>query len=229
MADDEPESPLPLPKGSYNINFDELDETTNPFATRKRLESSPDRDNKNNSSFNPFETKSKLPSTPTESNVNCENDPFQPKSELSSSPSGDMDNEMNPFQARSKIGTSPQKEVDNIEDPFISRSQLASSPPKDVNLENPFKTVSKLAGSPPKQTESVLNDKVVSSDADNNGEGYAINRKESQSVSDKGVKDRTECIRTPPLPSDDAGDDGQGEKVQDGGAEVEENVPKSKP
>ena len=31
------ESPLPVPKGSYNFDFDNLDENVNPFQTRSKV------------------------------------------------------------------------------------------------------------------------------------------------------------------------------------------------
>ena len=210
MADDEPVSPgsPPLPRGTYNINFDELDENTNPFVSHKRLDNSPDRD-KNNSNINPFQTKSKLPSTPTDT-VNSEENPFQTRSKLSSSPTRETDiNEINPFKTKSKLGTSPPKGVtDSEEDPFTTKSKLGSSPPRESVLSD--------------------NDKLAANEADNNGASYS---EIAESHSDKGLGagDRSEVIPTPPLPSDDAGEDSQGEKVQDGGADVVEKVPKSKP
>ncbi len=34
---EEPQSPLPVSKGSYNIDFDNLDENINPFQTRSKV------------------------------------------------------------------------------------------------------------------------------------------------------------------------------------------------
>ena len=218
MADDEPGSTgsPPLPRGTYTFNFDEVDENTNPFEPRKRMNNSPERD-KNNSSANPFQTKSKVASSPID--IGQEN-AFQTKSKLGSSPNGSY-NEQNPFKTISKLGNSPQKELDSEEDPFKTKSKLGTSPQKLDNEEDPSKTKSKLGTSG--QTESVITDNTNQSNTETAEEPHTeIN------AGDQRLKDRQEVVQTPPLPADDAGDDSQGEKVQDGGADVE-RVPKSKP
>ncbi|KAJ8316918.1 hypothetical protein KUTeg_004822 [Tegillarca granosa] len=40
-AEGEPSSPIPIPRGSYNINFDEIDENTNPFVGKSKIQNSP--------------------------------------------------------------------------------------------------------------------------------------------------------------------------------------------
>ena len=146
----------PLPRGAYNFNFDDIDENSNPFESRKRIDSSPDRDT-NNSNFNPFQTKTKMASSPVDI---IEQNPFQTKTKMASSPVNII--EENPFQTKSKVASSPPKDFDNEEDPFQSKSKVASSPPKDFdNEENPFQSKSKVASSPlnernPLKTKSKL-------------------------------------------------------------------------
>lgn len=40
-SEGEPSSPIPIPRGSYNINFDEIDENTNPFVGKSKIPNSP--------------------------------------------------------------------------------------------------------------------------------------------------------------------------------------------
>ncbi|KAK3592475.1 hypothetical protein CHS0354_008284 [Potamilus streckersoni] len=64
MEDDGEISP-PLPKGTYNFNFDEFDENTNPFESKKRLDISPTRScDGNDGSLNPFKSRSNFARSP---------------------------------------------------------------------------------------------------------------------------------------------------------------------
>ncbi|XP_012938234.1 transforming acidic coiled-coil-containing protein 1 [Aplysia californica] len=106
MADDNetaPSSP-PLPKrGAYSIDFDALDEMSDPFAPKKALGSSP-----------PIKAAAPI----SYDNLDDIDDPFKPRSALSNSPGG------------SKADPPPPaNESDNMEDPFKSKSKVASSPP----------------------------------------------------------------------------------------------------
>lgn len=168
--EDRPESP-PLPRGSYNINFDELDDTIDPFKPRGGLSLSP-----RNEISNPFQTKSKLPSSPpiqpsgnnqnlaSEENVE-EVDPFKSGNKLGRSPPDqesfpdlnnqhissqpiDIDPDVNPFQTKTKLGHSPPA-VTEEENPFQTKNKLGYSPPVTTEEENPFQTRSKLSSSPP--------------------------------------------------------------------------------
>ncbi|KAL3864662.1 hypothetical protein ACJMK2_006326 [Sinanodonta woodiana] len=72
MEDDGENSP-PIPKGTYNFNFDEFDENTNPFQPKKRLDVSPTRNSDgNDASLNPFKSRSNFSRSPprTDSNKN---------------------------------------------------------------------------------------------------------------------------------------------------------------
>ncbi|XP_069140133.1 transforming acidic coiled-coil-containing protein 3-like isoform X2 [Argopecten irradians] len=83
--DDDRHSPIPIPRGSYNLNFDELDENTNPFQTKSIVGQSPPV----GGNIDPFQTESKMGhSPPTNSNNNIYDveDPFKSKSKISSSP-----------------------------------------------------------------------------------------------------------------------------------------------
>lgn len=64
----EPESPIPIPKASYAIDWDNFDENTNPFQSRNRLGSSPPRDGIGKTipgeDFNPFKPSRKLAQSP---------------------------------------------------------------------------------------------------------------------------------------------------------------------
>ncbi|XP_033756788.1 transforming acidic coiled-coil-containing protein 2-like isoform X2 [Pecten maximus] len=83
--EEERHSPIPIPRGSYNLNFDEIDENTNPFATKSVVGQSPPV----GGNTNPFQTVAKMGhSPPTNSNNNIYNieDPFKSKNTLSSSP-----------------------------------------------------------------------------------------------------------------------------------------------
>jgi len=83
MEESDQHSPIPIPKGSYNLNFDDLDENTNPFQTQSKIGNSPTKDTEN-----PFQTQTKLSSSPSESNNNIygAEDPFKSKNTLSSTP-----------------------------------------------------------------------------------------------------------------------------------------------
>jgi hypothetical protein len=61
MGDESP----PLPRGSYNFNFDDFDENTNPFETKTSIKVLD-----NDSSSDPFKPSKALSQSPTTSNNN---------------------------------------------------------------------------------------------------------------------------------------------------------------
>ena len=81
--DDDGSSSPPLPRGTYNFNFDDLDDNIDPFKPGRGLLNSPDKE----MNINPFESKSKLSSSPPIRNH--------------------MKEDVNPFQTKSKLGQSP--------------------------------------------------------------------------------------------------------------------------
>ncbi|XP_023932122.1 transforming acidic coiled-coil-containing protein 2 isoform X2 [Lingula anatina] len=169
MNDTGETSPIPIPKGSYNYNFDDFDENTDPFACKKGLAMSPPKTggdaifNSGNEgvddNIDPFKTKSKMKMSPPKGGDFDENiNPFQTKSKVAMSPPkhDDFDENMDPFKTKSNMAQSPPKTGDFGEDidPFQTKSKVAMSPPKhddfDENID-PFKTKSKMANSPPKE------------------------------------------------------------------------------
>lgn len=100
----------PLPRGSYDINFDEFDENTNPFQTSNKLAMSP------------------MPARKNQPTAGADGDnPFQSKSKLGRSPPG--------TPAPDSLLTPPPEEAgadvhfdDNV-DPFATRNALQNSPP----------------------------------------------------------------------------------------------------
>ena len=113
MADEEitPPSP-PLPKrGTYNIDFDALDDSINPFASSKSLGSSP-----------PIKSAAPV----SYDNLDDIVDPFKPRSAISSSPPGGSSS----LAREDEFPPPPPPELlDEVEDPFKSTSKVASSPP----------------------------------------------------------------------------------------------------
>ncbi|KAL4231194.1 Transforming acidic coiled-coil-containing protein 2 [Mactra antiquata] len=249
---DRPDSP-PLPRGSYNINFDELDlDAIDPFKSGGGLGSSPKKD-----TINPFQSKSKLGSSPPIHS--------QPISIPSNENEHDSE-EINPFQSKSKLGQSPvlNSFADNGEDPFKSKTKLGHSPPgsSDFNEEpcessydapetngidneleeNPFHSKSKLGNSPvnevenPFQNRSKLSSSPVNS-ADtmtnvttDNSEGIEPVG-ESLDKSNKGFKTRSKS-KTPPTTHSSNVDTTQSQSSndvdQDGGSEISEPKPVKK-
>ena len=90
MAD--PESPPPLPKAGYNIDWDNFDENINPFATKSKVSSMANDamdDNKTSDlEINPFQCKNKMADSPPSSPKSSMDDfdPFQSKNQMSASP-----------------------------------------------------------------------------------------------------------------------------------------------
>ncbi|XP_064604060.1 transforming acidic coiled-coil-containing protein 3-like isoform X2 [Liolophura sinensis] len=97
----------PLPRGSYNINFDELDENTNPFQTSSKVAMSPMPARKNQPTTgadgdNPFQSKSKIGRSPPGSPA--------PDSFLTPPPEeagGDFDDNIDPFATKNALQNSP--------------------------------------------------------------------------------------------------------------------------
>ena len=63
MDDPKEENGIPIPRGSYNFNFDEFDENVNPFQSKSKVSNSPTKND-----VDPFASKSKLGHSPTENN-----------------------------------------------------------------------------------------------------------------------------------------------------------------
>jgi hypothetical protein len=167
-SEDRPASP-PLPKGSYNINFDEFDDSIDPFKPRGGLSNSPDK-----VMSNPFQTRNKMASTPTEETSN----PFQTKSKIASSPPKETLSEQPVENHYTGLEESAKdKEADgagehiseitsskakspaiNIKKPVkgkkkVKKKEVKAEVPEeddiDLNVENPFATKVKLGQSPP--------------------------------------------------------------------------------
>ncbi|XP_060596656.1 transforming acidic coiled-coil-containing protein 2-like isoform X3 [Ruditapes philippinarum] len=167
-SEDRPASP-PLPKGSYNINFDEFDDSIDPFKPRGGLSNSPDK-----VMSNPFQTRNKMASTPTEETSN----PFQTKSKIASSPPKETLSEQPVENHDTGLEESAKdKETDgagehiseitsskakspaiNIKKPVkgkkkVKKKEVKAEVPEgddiDLNVENPFATKVKLGQSPP--------------------------------------------------------------------------------
>ena len=125
MADDGdgdavPASP-PLPKrGAYNIDFDNLDDSINPFASKKTLSlgSSP-----------PIKAAAPVPFVEID-------DPFKSRTALSSSPPGSTKDNFSPVPSEDDLPLESTEndlpppplinESEDIEDPFKSRKALSS-------------------------------------------------------------------------------------------------------
>ncbi|XP_060068136.1 transforming acidic coiled-coil-containing protein 3-like isoform X2 [Ylistrum balloti] len=107
-------SPIPIPRGSYNLNFDEIDENTNPFQTKTVLGQSPPI----GGNVNPFQTVSKMGhSPPTNSNNNIYDieDPFKSKNKLSSSPPPtQLELQTNPNPVLEEISSDPFEPTPDI-------------------------------------------------------------------------------------------------------------------
>lgn len=169
-AGDRPDSP-PLPRGSYNINFDELDDTIDPFKPRGGLSNSPGKE-----ISNPFQSKSKLASSPPKQafkkpvveNHQADLDQDDTAKEEKVDSGGDSQtnnisrspaiNIKKPVKGKKKKVKKVQNETEafagstdfNEENPFQTKTKLGQSPSADTefNEENPFKTKSKLGNSP---------------------------------------------------------------------------------
>ncbi|XP_021348617.1 transforming acidic coiled-coil-containing protein 1-like isoform X2 [Mizuhopecten yessoensis] len=167
-------SPIPVPKGSYNLNFDEIDEDSNPFQTKTVLGQSPPV----GGNINPFQTISKMGHSPqTNSNNNIYDididigeDPFKSKNQLSSSPpqteqvlptnSSPMLHESSPVESGqetvkqgNKIPRSPeepQQTATFTEQQGLSTADEADSNPTDSKPTD-IKEESDTAGSAPKE------------------------------------------------------------------------------
>ena len=63
MDDPTEENGIPIPRGSYNFNFDEFDENVNPFQSKSKVSNSPTKND-----VDPFTSISKLGHSPTENN-----------------------------------------------------------------------------------------------------------------------------------------------------------------
>ncbi|XP_046580075.1 nucleolar and coiled-body phosphoprotein 1-like isoform X2 [Haliotis rubra] len=109
-------SPLPVPKGSYSFNFDDFDESSNPFQSKTNLGQSPPVDD-------PFKPRKKIPNTPPQL------DGF-----------GGYDEEINPFKPKSKIAHSPPRSpaFENNNDVKISDDMLLNveKASLDANVSN---------------------------------------------------------------------------------------------
>ena len=169
-TEDRPASP-PLPRGSYNLNFDDFDDSVDPFKPRGGLSNSPDKE-----MSNPFQTRNKMASTPPKEISN----PFQTKSKMASSPPKQTmpeqlvenhDNELESSAGKSEnlatneddfneVPTSNKAKSPaiNIKKPVkgkkkVKKKEVKKDVPEaddiDVNEENPFATKTKLGQSPP--------------------------------------------------------------------------------
>ena len=181
-TEDHPKSP-PLSKGAYNFNFDEFDDSMDPFKSKGGLSLSPPT-----AGGNPFQSKCKMGSSPpvhamgssppvhAKSSVQDDaietdvDDPFTSSSKLGESPPGDaaipndremsepinIDTDVSPFVTKSKVALSPPITDEN---PLQTQNKMSNSPPSDSgfseSVENPFETKTKMGISPP-QSDSVL-------------------------------------------------------------------------
>ncbi|XP_067658075.1 transforming acidic coiled-coil-containing protein 3-like [Haliotis asinina] len=109
-------SPLPVPKGSYSFNFDDFDESSNPFQCKTKLGHSPPVND-------PFKPRKKIPNSPPQS------DGF-----------GGFDEEINPFKSKSKITHSPPRSpaFENNNDVKIADDMLLNMEKAslDANVSN---------------------------------------------------------------------------------------------
>ncbi|XP_053407888.1 transforming acidic coiled-coil-containing protein 2-like isoform X2 [Mercenaria mercenaria] len=174
-AGDRPASP-PLPRGSYNINFDELDDSIDPFKPRGGLGNSPCKE-----ISNPFQTKNKMASSPPKQDLAepvLENHNIEPQDTVGdeiADVSEVKEDEVESIVTKSpaidikKFGKSKKKvkkkqvskgdvsSAENIdlndENPFATKTKLGQSPPPD---EDPFQTKNKLGSSPPNDTNFAM-------------------------------------------------------------------------
>lgn len=96
MDESEQHSPgIPIPKASYSFNFDDIDDTFNPFQSKSScgIQNSPPI---NAGNINPFQGKSKLGQSPPVGSNNNNN----------------QDAEIDPFSAKNKLGSSPPQHAE---------------------------------------------------------------------------------------------------------------------
>ena len=154
MGDEAPPSP-PLPRGSYNIDFDKLDlDAIDPFKSSKGLAQTPSEE------VNPFQPKKKLASSPplprrattpidsTEDGDACheEEDLPPPPPDMADEDCDYVEEE--PEASTGAGSTSEPIDIQTSDNPFQPKSILGHSPPS-IEDENPFKPKTKLAQSPP--------------------------------------------------------------------------------
>ena len=107
----------PLPKGSYNFNFDDFDENTNPFETKSKIKSLD-----NDPNIDPFKPSKTLSVSPTTSNNNILD---------SVSSEGDTVNHVEqPVKTRNKIPRSPVQSPDNQLDISDDQPAMQDSSPE---------------------------------------------------------------------------------------------------
>lgn len=99
MGDESP----PLPRGSYNFNFDDFDENTNPFETKTSIKVLD-----NDSSSDPFKPSKALSQSPTTSNNNI-HDTVNNEGEITN-------HTKEPVKTKNKIPRSTIQSPDKIED-----------------------------------------------------------------------------------------------------------------
>ncbi|XP_052252100.1 transforming acidic coiled-coil-containing protein 3-like isoform X12 [Dreissena polymorpha] len=183
MSDNEERSNSPpLPRGAYNINFDDIDlDAIDPFKPRGGIGVAANK--------NPFVGRSKLSaSPPLPRHVECANDINSVRDNVETEVNGipDEPDDLPPPPP-------DERNEDEMEQAESRENESAVSEPLHFEAEeNPFKQKSKIARSPREEmepAESVENETAVSEPINIEAEENPFKRKSKIARSPRGVKD----------------------------------------